>query len=223
VAVSDKLTLLPVRTQLPRGRSSLPGTEVAESQRGRILQAMIEEVAEHGYAATRVQDVINRARVSRKAFYDVFTDKQDAFAAAHLAASQQLLDLVAGALLPLGEAGWRDRHRACVQAYLAGFVSAPAYAVALMVEIHSAGARLLDQREQVMNGYTARIMRFALEAHAERPDRPVPSELVVLGVVAAADELVTRQIRAGRLARLPELLTPILQIQLAVIAGGDAS
>ena len=219
MAGPDELTLLPVRTQLPRGRSALPGVEVAESQRGRILQAITEEVAERGYPATRVQDVINRARVSRKAFYDVFTDKQDAFAAAHLAASRQLLDLVTAAVAPVPDGDWRARHRVGVETYLAGFVSAPAYAVAFMVEIHSAGERLSAQREQVMDRYAGRTLRTARQAHAEHPQRPMPSDLVVLGVVAGADELVTRQIRAGRLAQLPELLDPILRLQLAVIDG----
>lgn len=222
MAARDELTLLPVRTQLPRGRSALPGVEVAESQRGRILQAVTEEVAESGYTATRVQDVINRARVARKAFYDVFTDKQDAFAAAHLAASQQLLDLVSQAVIGLEDGDWRGRQRASAQAYLAGFVAAPAYAVSFMVEIHSAGARLLEQREQVMNRYADRTLLMARQAHAENPHYDMPSELVVLGVVAAADELVTRYIRAGRLADLPELLTPILQIQLAVLTSSGS-
>ncbi len=218
MTAGEELTLLPSRTQLPRGRSALPGVQVAESQRGRILQAITEEVAEHGYPATRVQDVINRARVSRKAFYDVFNDKQDAFAAAHQAASAQLLDVVAQAVLPLQHQHWSVRHRAGLESYLAAFVGAPAYAVAFMVEIHSAGARLLDQREQVMNQYVHRTLRIAREAQAENPSHPLPSDAVVLGAVAGSDELVTRQVRAGRLNALPDLLTPILQLQLAVIA-----
>ena len=221
MTTGEELTLLPARTQLPRGRSALPGVQVAESQRGRILQAITEEVAEHGYSATRVQDVINRARVSRKAFYDVFTDKQDAFAAAHLAASAQLLDLVSQAVGSVPDQHWSARHRAGVQAYLGAFAGAPAYAVAFMVEIHSAGPRLLDQREQVMNQYAERTMRIARAAQAERPGSPMPSEAVVLGAVAGSDELVTRRIRAGQLGQLPGLLTPILQLQLAVISAGS--
>ena len=75
---------MPDRIGLPRGRAALSEREVAASQRGRILQGVTEEVAARGYAATTVQHVISRARVSRRAFYDQFTDKQDAFARAHL-------------------------------------------------------------------------------------------------------------------------------------------
>jgi len=65
VPASDELTLLPERTSLPRGLSALSEAEVAASQRGRIMQAITEEVAEHGYHACSVQGVIRRAGVSR--------------------------------------------------------------------------------------------------------------------------------------------------------------
>ena len=48
--------------RLPRGRHGLPREAVTESQRSRILQAMIEVVSERGYPETRVVDVIERRR-----------------------------------------------------------------------------------------------------------------------------------------------------------------
>ena len=217
--VRERLTLLPERMQLPRGRSALPDDQVAASQRGRIMQAIVEVVAERGYPSTSVQDVIRRARVSRTAFYDCFVDKQDAFAHAHAAASQQLLDLIAAAVHAVEGADWRTRHRAGVTAYLDGFRSAPAYAVSFMVELRSAGSRLLDQRDQVLERHARRIAAIAKDARHERPDRPTPSELAIIGAAAAGDELVAREVRAGRIAQLGELVGPIVEVHLAVIAG----
>lgn len=39
----DELSLLPDRLGLPRGRAALPESEVAASQRGRIMQAVSDE------------------------------------------------------------------------------------------------------------------------------------------------------------------------------------
>ena len=68
--------------QLPRGRHGLSRETVTESQRGRILQAMISAVAERGYQETRVADVVEGAGVARKTFYDFFGDKEECFLAA---------------------------------------------------------------------------------------------------------------------------------------------
>ena len=211
------LTLMPDRLGLPRGRAALPGSEVAASQRGRILQATTEEVAARGYAATTVQHIISRARVSRSAFYDQFTDKQDAFAQAHLEASRQLLDLIRHQVAMCSDADWRQRLRAGVQAYLAGFESAPAYAVSFMVELRGAGARLLDQRDQVLQQHAHNFVRLAETAG---PEVRRPSELEAIGVIGSADELATRGIRAtppGQVPRLDHLVEPILAIYEAML------
>src|SRR3954454_2804129 len=66
---------------LPKGRHNLPMHVVRASQRERLLAAMLESVATRGYAATTVPQVVADARVSRNAFYTLFTDKTDCFIA----------------------------------------------------------------------------------------------------------------------------------------------
>lgn len=213
------LTLMPDRLGLPRGRAALSGSEVAASQRGRILQAMIEEVAVRGYAATAVQHVISHARVSRTAFYEQFADKQDAFAQAHLEASGQLLGLIRHRVAACGEVDWRRRLRVGVEAYLSGFEGAPAYAVSFMVELRAAGPRLLDQRDRVLEQHARNFVRLAEGVTAD-PDVRVPSDAEAIGVVGGADELATRAIRAtepGQPPRLGDLVEPITAIYEAVL------
>jgi AcrR family transcriptional regulator len=66
---------------LPRGPHRLTRDEVAASQRGRLLAAMAQLVADHGYANTTVADVIRCAGVSRKAFYAYFPNREACFLA----------------------------------------------------------------------------------------------------------------------------------------------
>ena len=211
----DELTLLPERISLPRGSGALPEAEVAASQRGRILQSIIEEVADRGYHQSNVAGVIARARVSRSAFYSAFSDKEDAFAAAHLQASQQLFDVITAAALAHPRHDWRARHRAGVVAYLEGFRSAPAYAVSFMVEIRAAGPRLADQRDAVLERHARRLTRVARDA-----DLPL-TRTISIALTGAADELTTREIRAGRIDRLPDLAEPIVELTLAVLSAGQ--
>src|SRR4030088_3435567 len=50
---------------LPRGRHRLSREQVERSQRGRMLAAMTDAVAEKGYVATTVAGVLARAHVAR--------------------------------------------------------------------------------------------------------------------------------------------------------------
>ena len=47
------------------------------SQRERLLLATLKVVAERGYEATRVEDLLAVSGVSRNAFYKVFGNKQE--------------------------------------------------------------------------------------------------------------------------------------------------
>ena len=69
--------------RLPRGRHALAPEQVLQDQRERLLAAVPGVVAERGYEAMTVADIVKRAAVSRNAFYRNFSDKQDCFATAH--------------------------------------------------------------------------------------------------------------------------------------------
>src|ERR1700739_1664107 len=80
------------RRGLPRGPHGLTPSEVARSQRERLLAAMTDAVAELGYTATPVSEVIERAGVSRKTFYVHFRDRRDCLVAAYEQAAARMLD-----------------------------------------------------------------------------------------------------------------------------------
>ena len=58
---------------------------------------MLRAVSELGYRSTNVQDVIERAGVSRPTFYEHFSNKDDCFLAAFDTSAQRLRDQVATA------------------------------------------------------------------------------------------------------------------------------
>ena len=54
---------------------------MSELQRGRLLSAAAEVVAEAGYPGMSMARVTRRAGVPREAFYDLFADREDCFLA----------------------------------------------------------------------------------------------------------------------------------------------
>src|SRR5262245_18141873 len=80
--------------RLPRGRHALAPEAVLADQRQRLVDAVPKVVAEHGYEAMSVADIVKAAAVSRNAFYRNFGDKEECFAAAHEACHERLLALL---------------------------------------------------------------------------------------------------------------------------------
>src|SRR5205807_9322311 len=112
------LAELPTARGLPRGRGSLPPSEVARAQRDRMLRAMIAAVAELGYANVRIGDVVDRARVSRQSFYAQFADKPDCFLAAHELGIRLVLERLEDSAAAQADPDPRQQLRAAIRTYL---------------------------------------------------------------------------------------------------------
>ena len=101
---------------------------VLASQRGRMLGAMADAVATKGYAGTTVADVVAGAGVSRKTFYEHFSDKEECFLAGFDTGVDLLLEAIVGATPAGDDDTWIGLMRARVRAYLDTLVSRPAFA-----------------------------------------------------------------------------------------------
>ena len=135
--------------QLPRGRHGLSRQFVAENQRERIIHAMVEAVAEQGYGEVAVADVIGRAGVSRKTFYENFKSKEDCFLTAYDALIGRLSS--AGADAYREAERWTDGIRAVLRTTLETFSQDPALARVVLVEILAAGPRALERYDRAMH------------------------------------------------------------------------
>ena len=172
---------------LPRGPHRLAREEVLASQRGRMLDAIADVVSLRGYGSATVADVIERAGVSRKTFYEHFRDKEDCFLAAYDAGVEILM-------ATMREAG--DDVRSRIRAFLRTLASEPAFARTFVIEVGAAGPRALERRQQVHESF-AEMVGSAPEA---------------LACVGATNELIAREISRGDTAGLPELEDLVVSI-----------
>src|SRR4051794_11577836 len=131
--------------RLPRGRHGLSRDEVLASQRGRMLDAICQAVAEKGYAETAVADVLERAGVSRETFYEHFAGKEDCFLSAYELASLTLREAVADAVSD-GDADPLDQFDRTMAAYLQTMSEQRAYARVFLVDVYAAGPAALSRR-----------------------------------------------------------------------------
>jgi AcrR family transcriptional regulator len=188
---------------------------VAASQRTRLLEAVGRAVAEKGYAAATIDDIVGGAGVSKKTFYEHFEDKLSCFLAAYEAASDELYEHVREAQDGVGAAGaWLERTHAGIHAYLRWLAAEPALARVFLIEIAAAGPEALARRERLRDRYAER-MRELQDPHIGVPDE------IFHAVVAAADDLVVRRLREG--SDLLELEPILLRLQVAQLAGPKAA
>jgi AcrR family transcriptional regulator len=203
--------------RLPRGTHGLDRGVVEASQRARLLEAVGRAVADRGYAAATIDDIVRGAGVSKKTFYEHFRDKEGCFLAAYQAASDELYARVREA--HSGPDDWLERTRAGIAAYLRWLAGEPALARVFLIEVAAAGPRAAERRERLRDRYAELLRELRDEARAEMPSLPrLPIE-VFHAVVAAVDELVVRRIREGGAEELPGLEPILLYLQLALLAG----
>ncbi len=171
------------------------------SPRGRMLDAMTAAVAEHGYAATSIAEVINLAHASRRTFYEQFTDKEDCYLAAYQVATDYATGRLAEAIQqsPPELVEYLARIFAT---YLRELAAYPLAARAFIIESRAAGAPSQQHRRAVFNQF-AELMRIP-----GSDDNP----LIRTAVIAASDELIAREITDNGTEHLPSLCPTLVEL-----------
>lgn len=204
-------------TRLRPGPNGLPRGQVTEIQRSRMLAAAVDAVEDVGYARMTVAQVIGRARVSRKTFYDVFADREDCF----LAAFEQALDQasVAAREAYAGESAWREGVRSALGRLLVLMDEEPGLAKLCVVEALAAGERVLERRAEVLDRLSAVIDegRTLTNTTCEPPE--VTAEGVVGGVFAVFHTRLLDDVDAP----LTDLLGPLMSMIVLPYLGARAA
>src|SRR3954470_5958902 len=181
---------------LPRGRHAAPREVVADSQRERVLVAMADAVAAKGYAHVAVADVIERAGVSRRSFYELFSNKEDAFLAAYDAGVEGLLEAIAEAEAAAADAapqggGLLARARAGTEVYLQLLADNPAFARTFLIEVLGAGPAAPERRDAAHQRCAQRLGdTYDAIAADVGGGLPRPAGYVFRAAVGAIHELV---------------------------------
>jgi AcrR family transcriptional regulator len=188
---------------------------VAHSQRERLLLAMVEEVAERGYATVSIANVAGRARVSRRIFYEEFAGKEEALLEACDSTVERLMQRTGRAYSP-GDP-WPTKVRRALRALLEELAADPDAARVITVELPAAGP---SARQRYRQG-TARFLpcfRTGREYGGRDDDLPRDAELMAVG---GAEAIIFDEVVAGRTSRLPALLPDILFTLLVPYIGPD--
>jgi AcrR family transcriptional regulator len=213
------VTHAPPPERLPRGHHDLSPEYVAEHQRLRILSATTNTVSERGYGATTVGQIVERARVSRRTFYEHFDTKEHAFLATFCASVECLAAAVREAYAARGRQ-WEDRMADTLLEFTRLLVEWPNTGVITFVEVGAAGLEAQARRANGM-AMAADALRSAC-AHRD-PGGAAPSPVAAELAVGGLFEVVRNRMAARRPEALAEELPGVARAVLGPLVGERAA
>jgi AcrR family transcriptional regulator len=196
------------------------GPTVATSQQARMLDAVTRAVVDKGYARMTVADIVARAEVSRRTFYEQFENKEDCFLAAYEAGAQALIaDIRAAVRLLSPEDDWRTWTRVALEAFTTGLASSPDFARVFLVDVLGAGHRAVELRQRVYDLFAERLRVLVTSAARQDNSLEPVSDLVLRALVGGIGELVQRHILTAGAASLGELTPALAQLAIRMLEG----
>ncbi|SKG69787.1 transcriptional regulator [Mycobacteroides abscessus subsp. bolletii] len=172
---------------------------------------MADTVSTKGYAATTVADVIERAGVSRKTFYEHFGNKEDCFIAAFDHGTELLSAAILSATGDTDDAD--DRLLIGYQTLCATLAQMPSFARAFAVVAAEAGTKASTRRAHWREASIARLR--ALYSGTAKEGLTLPDELpehTARAIVGAIDSLITHHIETAGPESLHRLVPTIVSI-----------
>jgi AcrR family transcriptional regulator len=204
---------------LPRGRSRLPVPAVEASQRERLLRATVAAVADKGYPAVTVADIVRRAKVSRAAFYLHFRGREDCFLAATRRGGQLLFGHVMEAVRAVpADAPDEEVLRAGCRAFLGFLADEPAFARVFYIDMPAAGPVAVARLQDAGCRFAEINAKWHRRARTRHPDWPAVPDEAYQALSGATAELVRSWVGADKSEALPELEDTVVALHLSVLA-----
>jgi AcrR family transcriptional regulator len=201
---------------LPRGPHLLSREQVAANQRMRIMKAMVDVVGERGYGATTVADLTGAAGVSRKAFYQHFTNKDECFLATYDAIVQDGFDRVASA--SRGPGKLRQQLGSGLDVLFELAIDHAPMQRLVLIEVAALGPAGIERRERLVGSYEA-LLRENLGV-APRPG-PIRNPLL-RAIVGGFLRLLYTHVQRRAQQRLPELIPDLVRWSFSYLPPPEA-
>jgi AcrR family transcriptional regulator len=184
----------------PSAHVPLVPLQAGDDPRERIIFAVAELAERDGYGAITVAKITRRAGVDGRAFYRLFADKHDAFAAVHELGFRSVMEVTAHAFFSGSD--WPTRNWQAGCAFTEFLARNPLVANVGFVEAYAAGASAVQRLEDSRSAF-AMLMQ---DGNRGLPADQRPGPVAIEAIVNTIFEVVYRHARSGDTARLPGLV-----------------
>lgn len=184
-----------------------------DSFRCRLLDGLAASIAERGYRASTVADIVRHARTSKRTFYDQFAGKEECFLELLRADADRLADDIRTVIDP--EADWQQQIRQAVQAYVANIESRPAVTLSWIRELPSLGASARPVQRRGLQLLTDLLVELSGSAGFRRAGLPPVTPALAVILLAGLRELTALAVEDGRDVR--EIVGPAVDASIALL------
>jgi AcrR family transcriptional regulator/DNA-binding MarR family transcriptional regulator len=188
---------------------------LGELQRARILSAVFDVICERGVQNLSIAHVVDRSGVSRRTFYEHFSDRDDCYLAAFdralARASEQVL------VAYRSEGSWRERIRAGLVAFLLFLENEPQMGRVLVCQSVAGAQAVLERRAEVF-GELTRAVREGEDRGGGDVHAALTAEGVVGGVLTVIQARLEEVEHEPLLALTNQLMGMIVLPYLGVAA-----
>lgn len=185
---------------------------MAEHQRNRIVQAMIEMVEARGFQTVTIAALCKRARVTERAFYAQFESREECFLAAY---DSILLRSVGYVLEAYGAPPTSEEVlRGALGAVLEATAEHPQEAHLVLIDAPTAGCRGTERNRRLTDTLQAQFARHA----ARGPGANQVSGLILRGLVGGVRDVVSNRVAANTTRQLPGVLDPLVAWLLSYVS-----
>ncbi|HMJ13743.1 MAG TPA: TetR/AcrR family transcriptional regulator [Polyangiaceae bacterium] len=181
-------------------------------QRARLLAAANAVFARDGYARASVDAIVERARMSRRTFYEHFNDISDIFLHVYDQAASVLLRVVDSAIRQKKDPV--EKLEAGVVAYLQTFQQNADIARVIHREIRAAGPAHALRHELAVMRFASLLSEGVVEAYARGSATRAPTETTVYALVAGLEAVGVRYVDRGEESRIMEAAPELIELVL---------
>jgi AcrR family transcriptional regulator len=200
---------------LPGGHHGLTREQIVDSQRERLLAAMVQQVTAKGYRATTITDVVKSASVSTRDFYELFSGKEDCVLAAFEVVHEHLQELVSKAVSSVDS--WPNQIVTTLRVALDFFGAEPDLARLCLVESVAATPRIAIRFRESVLACEQPLARGRAELVDPGSLLPGTEDAILGGIVS----LLTRSLISGQAEELPTLLPDLAEFALGPYLGAE--
>jgi AcrR family transcriptional regulator/DNA-binding MarR family transcriptional regulator len=206
----------PARARTGPGGGLFARDQVEDIQRARVLSALCVVAAERGAGATTVAHIVARAGVSRRTFYELFSDRDDCF----VAAFDQAVERVAARVVPAfeGPGRWHEQVRAALVATLGFFDEEPELGALCVVHALGAGPQALEHRAAIIG-----VLVDAVDEGGRASRGRAPERLTAEGVVGSVLAILHKRLSEGSRESLSDLAGPLMAMIVLPYLGSAAA
>lgn len=198
--------------------SDVDSGDTAGAARQRFVDALAALIAERGYPATSVVDIVRVAQASKTTFYLHFENKQECYLALLASVTDDLVADIRQAVDP--DAHWHNQIRQMFTAYIAHLTARPAISLSWIRDLPALGAAARPVQRRNFAELAALLEELSTNPGFQRAQLPPVTRPKAVMLLAGVRELAAQTAEDG--LDIEAIIGPATDVATSVLATGQS-